>query len=263
MPPFAAILLSLTVIAAVPPLTDDQTAQLATATDGSTAFDEAALYPLLINAAAWPDHEAAPAGAVVPDYAALAADPDAHRGGLFLIEGRLAAAPRPFGTLSRSGPWDATLRQWPLVIDDGARQIVLVYLLDSPAPADLPAVGSRVRTAGRFYKIWASEDLGGQRREYPTFVGRTATWEARVRPDGWTMLLPLLGAVLVLLVTYVVLRPMLTRRRPMPRPAEPADPVTEYDPALPRDPAEALQCLAEQSRVASQREQESDSDAPR
>jgi hypothetical protein len=263
MPAFVVILLSLTIVAAPPPLTDDQAAQLATATDRSATFDEAALYPLLINAAAWPDDAPLPAGALVPDYAALAADPEAHRGGLFLIEGRLAAVPRPFGTLSRPGPWDATLRQWPLLTDDGT--VALVYLLDSPPPADLPPAGSRVRAAARFYKVWSSEDLGGRQRDYQTFVGRSATWETR--PDGWMIFMPLLGAVLVLLVVYVLLRQTLGRRRAtqpavsrqdMARQAPPAR-SAGYDPALPRDPAEAMQRLAEQSQT----DPESDRDAPR
>lgn len=256
-----ALLLSMTV-AVIPPLTDDQAAQLATATDGSATFDEAALYPLLINAAAWPDGEEAYTGAAAPDYAALTAAPEAHRGTLFLIEGRLAAAPRPFGTLSRPGSWDATLRQWPLLTDGG--QVVLAYVQTSASPADLPPVGSRVRAVGRFYKVWSSEDVGGRRRDYLTFIGREAAWDAPSHPDDWTMLVPLLGAVLTLLATYMIVRRMPGRRRDAARPparhgAGSSDRPAGYDPLLPRDPAQALARLAQQS----QPQPESDRDAPR
>jgi hypothetical protein len=123
-------------------------------------------------------------------------------------------------------------------------------------PAALPGVGDRVRAVGRFYKVWVSEDLGGRQRDYLTFVGRGATWERRTAPEGWRLVLPLVGTVVVLAVVYVGLRRTLGRRlgaggaaqRPPARPAEvPGDGPAGYDPGLPRDPAEALRRLADQA----------------
>lgn len=278
------VMLALCCVATAPPLTPAQQAQLATAIDHSPAFDEAGLYPLLTNVTTWSDVEAHDDGPA-PDYAALLTEPDAHRGALFVIEGILAATPRPFGTLTRRGLWDDALRQWPVMVDatglpgsDRAEQdgvpdpVVLVYLLDNPAPTALPPPGSRVRATARFYKVWSSTDLDGRPRDYLTFVGRRAQWDAAEPASAagaWaTMFTPLLGTVLVLLAGYVLVRRLSGRRRQEVQPnahirngANQDD--GEYDSAmpplsaLPRDPAEAMARLAGQDRT------ESDSDARR
>src|SRR5690349_8534863 len=65
----ALLLATLLTLAAVPPLTDEQRAQLDTATDNDKQVDQAGLYPLLQNALEWkPGDES---GAAVPDYVAI------------------------------------------------------------------------------------------------------------------------------------------------------------------------------------------------
>ena len=73
----------------------------------------------------------------------------------------------------KEGPWNETLEQWPIIVDkgDGYKEVVLVYLT---APPTRPFKGDRVRTVGRFYKIWADTDMDGRVRDYLVFVGRSA-----------------------------------------------------------------------------------------
>ena len=110
-------LCSLVLLAAIPDLTSEQRTQLETASDFNAIEIEPAIYPLLRNAVEWsPGDEA---GAAVPDYAAILADPAAHRGRLYLLEGRFAVPrdedlpetvrgrfPLAVTGLTRRGPWD-------------------------------------------------------------------------------------------------------------------------------------------------------------
>jgi hypothetical protein len=164
MLPLLTVLVSL---AAIPPLTDAQLEQLKSAGDGSTRLDEGALYPLLQNALEWkPGDET---GAMVPDYLAIQNDPDAHRGQLFLIEGWFFRT-LPVRRLARDGPWMKNLQQWSLM--HNANTPVEVLIIDGPNERDRPNRNQRVRLAGRFFKIWVSNDQDGRPSLYPVFVGR-------------------------------------------------------------------------------------------
>ena len=158
---------------AVVPLTEAQRAQLSTATDFGPRFDEAALYPLLANAAQWtPGDEA---GATIPDYAAILQTPADHRGELFLIEGDFAGRAQLIGPLTRSGPWDGKLQEWVLLTDRKADEVAVVYLIDPPTPVDQPpATGAKVRLPARFYKVLHDRDQDGNPTDYLIFVGRGA-----------------------------------------------------------------------------------------
>ena len=154
-------------------LTDAQRAQLESATDFGPRFDEAALYPLLSNAAQWkPGDEA---GAAVPDYSAIQESPADHRGELFLIEGVFAGRAQLIGPLSRSGPWDGKLQEWVLIVDRQADEVAVVYLIDPPTPVDQPpATAAKVRLPARFYKVLNDRDQNGSPTNYLLFVGRGA-----------------------------------------------------------------------------------------
>src|SRR5690606_33143733 len=205
------------------PLTEDQRAQLATAEDHSPLLDEAAWYPLIEHALAWePGDEA---GAVVPDYAELLAQPQADRGTLFLIEGQLARAQRV--GLARPGAWGDTLTEWTIVTDandpdDRADDTVaVVYLVDPAGAFAATADRSTVRVPARFYKVWSDRDLTGAATDYLTFVGRhpTILREGPVRVDRsevaatvpWWLMIP----VLVFLLVGLVLVKQMARPRAM------------------------------------------------
>lgn len=208
---------------AVIPLTDSQRAQLATAGDFNSRFDEGALYPLLHNAAQWKANDES--GARVPDYAAILASPEKHRGELFLIEGLFAGGARTIAreSLTRSGPWDDQLQQWVLVTDQARDEVAAVYLVNPPRPpTDPPRVGVRVRTAARFYKVLRDQDTHGQPTDYLTFVGYGARITADDAPTGTrlgTVATPFLLVVISLAVGWYLLRrnlrtrPLLTRAR--------------------------------------------------
>ena len=70
--------LMLFVLLAVADLPPEDLTQLNTASDGTALLDEAAWYPLLRRAAGT-EPEPRP-GALIPDYGAIAASPQQHRG---------------------------------------------------------------------------------------------------------------------------------------------------------------------------------------
>lgn len=172
---------------AVPELTESQRAQLGSAKDHSELVDESAWYPLLDNAMRWDDGDEA--FAMVPGYKALVEDPARYRGELFLIEGRLAAAPRKFPEegrrpLLRPGPWEDRLQWWPVLVEEDPDRLVLVYLVDPPDPQSAPRVGQRVRIAARYYKMLAARDLKDQMTSYLVFVGHGVSGRVRSNSDA-------------------------------------------------------------------------------
>ncbi|MCE9589877.1 MAG: hypothetical protein K8S99_05075 [Planctomycetes bacterium] len=256
MPPLIPAILLL--ILSVPPLTDAQRRQLATAKDGQPVFDEAALYPLLENAQTWTPGEEA--GAMVPDLAAIEKTPEAFRGQFFLLEGEFAGRPLlegdKFGTLARPGPWSGKLQQWVLITDRKTDQVVVINLVNPPMTVKNPYyTGAKIRTVGRFYKVWLNTDRHGKPVSYLTFVGNSAKIIMDEGPDlGSTKpYLAVLGSVLILGVVFIFIRtrgkraatqPLsdLWQRREDRRITDEA--VAEeselVQPALPEDPTQAL-----------------------
>lgn len=252
----------------VPPLTDAQRAQLATAADRSAVLDEGALYSLVAHVMEWPADDEA--GAVVPDYQALLTAPDKHRGDLFLIEGRFARS-RRFG-LARPGPWGEALTEWVLLVREDPQEVAVVYFVDPEGKmdADPPRVGRPIRAAARFYKLWGDRDAEGNPATYLTFVGRSATRvgsdsSASGGADGSSSLSRALWIgplVVVALAGYILLRYTLRPRidravssrlhgkapetaRDGVRMAAEADDLRNLPASdLPSDPAEAMEELA-------------------
>ncbi len=168
---------------AIPPLTPDQRAQVRTASDWTSRFDEAALYPLMDNALRWQDGDEA--GAMVPDRKALYQTPAQYRGQLFLIEGQFAGGARVINNLTRSGPWDEKLQQWVILTDRDRDEVAVVYLVDPPRPIDQPLpAGTRVRVVGRFYKVLRDTDRNGQPTDYLTFIAKSALVISDADQDG-------------------------------------------------------------------------------
>jgi len=274
---FLAKLLLTTLLATLLPLTDAQRLQLDSARDSIAQTDEGALYPLLENAMLWPANQLA--GAKVPDYAAILANPAEHRGELFLIEGMLRRA-QPIGRLALPGPWDESLSEWAIQYGDDPQKLLVVNLV---APPGQPVEGSRVKLAARFYKLWATTNTKNEPRTYMVFVGRDAQVLATPRAFALngqvpTSVLVLCGCMGVFALFWVIRRAPKMSLNPSPTPGQhrrrqaremqkthanrrsqqgdqAADAqVTQPEamdavesPVLPGDPAEALAMLDQQS----------------
>jgi hypothetical protein len=258
-----AVLMLVPLLAAgVPPLTDTQRTLLETANDGSFNTDEAALYPLLQNATTWqPGSEA---GAAIPDYAAIMADPAAHRGELFLIEGVFNGKPRSQASLlkrvARPGAWDDTLQEWYVITDRQTEQVAVVYLVNpGTSPTDPPPAGTKVRIPARFFKVYKANTLESANSKTPTatpflvFVGHSpSNIEAGSATSEWTYLVPALLLVMLALAGYYTLKrkkvsvaaqPLATRVRRQQR-EEHEEEEVEEGPPLPKEPTEALDELS-------------------
>ncbi len=196
----SVLVLMLTVVVGITPLSEGQRRQLATTTDGAVV-DGAGLYALLANVAAWPAPEVLPGadpagvegdvegglppGVARPDWAALLGEPGAFRGDLFLVEGRYGGRQRRMELL-RPGAWGEAMIEWGVVADaagaggrgEAGRDAVVAVVLfvDSGGTMRPPAggEGARVRAVGRFYKVWEDRDATGAERRYPVFVARRA-----------------------------------------------------------------------------------------
>lgn len=257
------------------PLTADQQAQLDSARDDYPDTDEGALYPLLENALSWPAN--VQAGAMLPDYDAIAKNPAAHRGQLFLIEGTLRQI-RPVGRLALPGPWEGRITEWAVQYGDEPADMLIVNLVDAPADA---REYKQVRLAARFYKLWPTTSKTGQARTFMVFVGHDAMIVgARPGVIGDASVVKSLVLVLCLLALglfWVLKRtprmsmtPQPTARQLQRRQARqqleaqhaPGDANHDDDdddddledeadlPALPRDPAQALAAMDAHRRAS-------------
>ncbi len=189
-----AQLVLMTLLASAPPLTEAQRMQLDSARDTLAQTDEGALYPLLENALLWPAN--LQAGATIPDYAAIQANPASHRGELFLIEGTLRRA-RPIGKLALPGPWEGSLSEWTIQYGNEPEKMLVVNLV---APPGEPKDGTDVRLAARFYKLWVTTNSLNQPRTYMVFVGRDATIVSAPRAFALNGEIPVSVLALVLCV---------------------------------------------------------------
>ena len=269
-----------TVLAAVPPLSDAERRQLDSASDGSPRLDEGALYPLVRNALEWKQGESVRAH-VNPDYARFHDEPAAHRGELYLLEGKFAGRAVRFG-LQRSGPWGDALTEWVLIVNEDPERVAVVFLVDPEGElkANPPRPGQSVRVPARFYKVWQAPDLKGRKTSFLTFVGR---WpEKQGGGDAFTpsMGIPeMVGLTLLLAAALAFIlwrsRGISLRARPLPRQsaraearqrgedAEATDTFETDDEPLPTDPADALGELSRRrGSTAHESEQTGTSDDP-
>lgn len=247
----------------IPPLTPPQREQLAHGTqDDSPNFDESGLYPLLSNALAW--HDGDERWAVVPDYDAMLKSPAQYRGQLMLIEGRFAGVPSGRQSLTvhgltRPGPWDGKLEQWPILVRTDPDLVVLAYLVNPPP---LPTTGRQVRLAARFYKVWNHPDQNNEMTNYLTFVGHgtqvpAASANAAQEQPSMAMLLLVVIVILAGALVLVIKRWGRLTLAPRPLPSrvqrsqsddfeELAPGVYDDEPGapLPEAPADALGVLS-------------------
>ncbi len=229
---------TLGVLAGVAPLTPAQQIQVQTAEDDVGNWDEAALYPLLLNALMW--KEVGEPGAMIPDWPAILASPGSYRGQLFMVEGQLGGPPVEVTDLARVGAWTGRVQRWGVLYQVAPDAVAVVYVLDgtdrekSPEagalpgalPGELPGalpgagagVGDRVRILGRFFKIWRHPDQDGQVTAYPVFVGRViAVAEPRASSDSFNQLYMLL--IVAAAAVWYMLRRVGRTLRPKKRQA--------------------------------------------
>lgn len=218
-------------LAAIPPLTEDQRVRLATAFDGRD-HQEAAFVALVENARLWTAGLGDAPIRLHPNLAAMLNDPQAYRGTLCQITGRVQQQ------TPLAAPCEG-VTEW-FVRDDSGRPI-LVYVVDhqsDPAFTD----GQAVIVHGRFYKRVDEIARDGVSRSYPAFVGAFPSRPARADETMGDMVVIVIP-VAVLLVVFIILMLYVRRNRAQRRVRNPAlDGRAEVDesPVLPDDPVEAL-----------------------
>jgi hypothetical protein len=224
--------------AAIPPLTDDQRARLATAADGRDARDEA-FAALVENVGAW---AAAPGDAAPrpdPDLASMLDEPAAYRGELYRIVGSIQQQTPLAYPYEDVGEW---------ALRDGAGRPILVYVCGLAADHGL-GVGRRVAIPARFYKRVDAVARDGRLHRYPAFVG--AFPRPAAAGEGWTRLWTVTVPVAIMLAVFLVLLLYARRGRgPMRARAPVAGPWDDQgDEPLPEDPAQALAELRRQAEA--------------
>ncbi|MHC4414776.1 MAG: hypothetical protein ACYS0G_05785 [Planctomycetota bacterium] len=224
--------------AAIPPLTDDQRIRVASAHDGRDHREEA-FVALLDNIRQWTPGVGDAPLRLNPDLATMLQRPDAHRGELCRITGRIQQQSR----LDR--PHQNVL-EW-FIRDEGDRAI-LVYVARLER-SDQFRDGQQVMILARFYKRVDATARDGKVRGYPALVGAFPTVIGS-GDEGWARLWVVSGPVLVMLVAFLLLLlyarrgrgPTRRRARPVVGPA--------VDETLPDDPAEALAELRRRAGTA-------------
>jgi hypothetical protein len=225
----------------IPPLSAGQEARLETARDGTDHREEAFL-ALAEHVRAWSGATGDAPIRLVPDYAAMTAEPARYRGDLCRVTGIVQQR------ALLGAPYDVA-EEWFLRTEDG--RPVLVYVVDR---GDLPEAAARpgrmVSVDARFYKRATFAARDGVRRDYPAFVGTRP--RAVGRGDAGVGRLWIVGVpVGVLLVAFVALLVFTRRRRgePAGRGRRPQVPVGDAPgPPLPEDPGEALAELRRRAR---------------
>ena len=192
------------VSADVLPLTEAQTVRLQAA---QTARDhrEDAFAALIENAVLWEGDPANVPARDHPDSDAVLSSPDAYRGDLFRIRGRLEQITR----LKR--PYESVF-EW-FIASEASDRLMIVYVA-SPAEPGSFKPGDDVEILGRFYKGLTMTARDGVAREYPAYVGALPGHLAAAKPSGGAVFLWVIGLpVVVLLIVFIVLLGYVRRRR--------------------------------------------------
>jgi hypothetical protein len=208
---WTALAFTMVLAAGFPPIDEPgEQRQLASASDRGVRVDEGALYPLLRNVMQW-NQPLRTAGTRVPDYAAIEAEPAKQRGELFTIEGTFVESEPRHLSLSRSGVWGKKLTKWAIQVSDQPEPRVIIVLFADPNDSlPTPADGAKVRTVGRFFKVWRPYIRENQRVDWLVFVARDAkVVQGGASAGGGAGAEELFGLVLVVVVAvfgYVLWR---------------------------------------------------------
>lgn len=244
---------TLSLVAAIPPLTEDQRNILATADDGSTRdHREAAFFALLQNTAQWTADLGDAPIRLHPDYEAMLADPDAYRGELCRIEGRIERI-EPL-----LDPYEG-VEAWFVRVEHDRPILVYVDFKDREEARLQFRRGFSIAIIARFYKryerVVAEVNGDGNPQIYPTFVGAfPQTLEAAAvtnRPFGIAdLMIPL---VVILCAGFGLVWILVRRSRAGGSGSRPpgqvrSEEIVEEAIELPDDPAEALAILRDRAQ---------------
>lgn len=226
---------------AVPPLSNAQRTALDTSFDGRD-HRESAFDALLENARQWSDEIGDAPVRLEPVLNALVESPDAYRGDLCRIDGRI----EQIEWLRE--PW-LGVATWFVRTD--AEAPLLVYLTTAGEAQEHEAesfrAGERITVFARFYKRIDSIARDGEERSYAAFVGSISLAQRAPRAEP-----PLLGllvpAIAVLGLVFVIALVLARRARGMRDSSRRMRvheglPVNEPAEDLPDDPAAALDVL--------------------
>jgi hypothetical protein len=217
-------------LAAVPPLTDDEAARLRAAVDGTDQRAEA-FAALVENAARWTPASAGADGLPAPDLDALLADPAAYRGRPYRVSGVIQQQVPLAYPYEHVGEW---------FVRDRAGRPVIVYVCGL-GPDQAFGVGRAVEITARFYKSIAATARDGRQRRYAAFVGALPRPGPAAR-EGWGRLWLVAAPVAVMLLVFLLLL-LYGRRGGGPKRVRAAAVGPWIDPGdegLPDDPADAL-----------------------
>ncbi len=232
---FLMNLIACMMLTAVVPLTDVQRAQLATAHDGGD-HREPAFEALLDNVRQWmPGIGDAPIR-LHPDLDAMVAEPEAYRGQLYEIVGRLQQQ-------TRIDQANEGVVEW-FIRDEQGRPI-LTYVV-GVQPDHAFRDGEQVQIVARFYKRVDAVARDGKVHQYPAFVGVFST-RVIAGDERWLGLWAVAIPVVVMFVLFLLLliyvrrgRPAVGARRSIVRPVVEALAEVDDPAPLPDDPAQAL-----------------------
>ncbi|UCD75047.1 MAG: hypothetical protein JSV91_14835 [Phycisphaerales bacterium] len=222
-------------IAAIGPLTDEDRIIIETAYDGRD-HKEQAYITLAKHAAAWTEGAGAEPVRLDPDFEAMLADPDAFRGDLCRLAGRIEQQ------TPLEPPYDMA-EEWFIRNDQG--RPILVYVAGLEGSEGLEP-GAGVEIFARFYKRVDAMARDGQAHSYPAFVGALPQPLNRRTAgiDDWRHLWIVAIAIVIMLIALLLLMMALrrtSRRISARRPPAAPDETDEEDPGtLPDDPAAAL-----------------------
>lgn len=228
-------------LGATQPLTEQQQARLDTARDGHDHRDEAFM-ALLENVRTWTSALADEPVRLQFSPDAMIAEPDAFRGDLVAVEGRLEQR-------SHLQRVYEDVEEWFVRLDD--QTPIIVFVVNASDHAGIQH-GRTVSLIARFYKRIDAIDRMGIERSYAAFVAAHPR-EVLSHTQGTMLRLWVVAApVAALLVAFGLLMVFIRRnRRSMTKPHVSVYPDAELDDSvdLPDDPAEALAELQRRARM--------------
>ncbi len=231
----------------VSPLTESEQIRLEDVADGAYTLETAGLTALLENVTRWSPGDADPSGLSPTGYDPLYAEPAAHRGEVFRVQGQLAQTQRR--TLAVRGSWGRGVTEWTVKLPE-SEDTVLVLLPDRTGDYRAWPIRREVDLVGRFYKLWRHDLVGGGQADFLVFVAHHPQHTHARSADPGKLVLYFAAAALLGLVIWRFLRLRLSaprgRRARLRRAAtfdeSPPDTVPNE---LAEDPAEALAQLAQ------------------
>lgn len=233
-PMMALVILTTTVCAAshrvIPAMTEEETQRLVTARDGHDHQEEAFI-ALIEHVRSWPGIEADIRAPHVSTSRTFIQNPEAHRGELTTLTGRLeqrASLQSVYGDTE----------EWFLRLSSG--EPAIVFVTGATQFSEIKE-GQHIGIAGRFYKRIDAIDRRGNLQQYAAFVGtapRKATSTTEL-VQLWVVAIPVVALLIAFGLLVLFIRRHRGASRPRVRAFRNVEIVTD-EVNLPDDPADAL-----------------------